>query len=81
MNSINSRQPLSPEQVGQDETGLFPQVTPAMLFSRDSDPVMAARVLRQAPKLYRSLKQQWRYDCGDEKPPEGYLAQKYGGAK
>ena len=77
MNSINSNQSLSPEQVGQDETGLFPLVTAAMLFSGESDPILATRVLRRAPKLYRALKQQYRYDIGEVRPPEGYLSAKY----
>jgi hypothetical protein len=77
MNSISSNQPLTPEQVAQDETGLFADLTAAALFSKNANAILAARVMRHAPKLYRALKQEYRCDIGEVRPSEGYLSAKY----
>lgn len=66
--------PLSIEQLEQsalaESQGLFKDVTPAMLFSAQSDSILAARVLRLHPQLYRSLRLEMRYLNKELKRPD-----------
>ncbi len=66
--SSNGR--LSLDQLEQDETGLFADVTPAQLFSKNLDPILAARVYRLAPRRYRELKREYAFQVGEVCRPD-----------
>ena len=64
---------LTDEQIEQCASApKFESVTPAMLFGPACDFALANRVCKLNKARYLELRQQYRWDTGQDKRPEGF---------
>jgi hypothetical protein len=65
--------PLSQEQLEQSALGpKFENVSPEMLFSSGFDAILAARIYKLNPARYRELRQQHRWNTGQDRRPDNF---------
>ena len=50
----------------------FADVTPAMLFSKTANAMLAMQVRTRNAVRYAELKQQWLYESGQQKRPDSH---------